>query len=96
MHIQFNLMGRPRATYMPVWESSPIGIREGSTISAGMTRATVTLCPTEQKWCSLMMRGAENRMGYLTQRQQPLSIGAVIRLLTVIKEEAEEQEHQVA
>ena len=35
-------------------------------------------------------------MGYFTQRQQPLSIAAVVRLLALIKEEAEEQEHHVA
>jgi hypothetical protein len=35
-------------------------------------------------------------MGYTTQRQQPLSMATIIRLLTLVKEEAEEQEHQVA
>jgi hypothetical protein len=35
-------------------------------------------------------------MGYATQRQQPLSMAAIIRLFAIIKEEAEEQNHQVA
>ncbi len=35
-------------------------------------------------------------MGYVMQRQQPLSIAAIVRLLTLVKEKAEEQEHQVA
>jgi hypothetical protein len=59
-HIQFDLMRRPRATYTSAWESSPKGIQEGMTISMGMTKATMTSCPTQQKWYDLMMRGAEN------------------------------------
>jgi hypothetical protein len=43
-----------------------------------------------------MMRGAENRMGYATRRQQPLSIATIIRLLELVKEEAEDQEQRVA
>ena len=95
-HIQFDSMRRPRATHTSAWESSPKGISEGSSITTGMTKATLTTCPTQQKWFNLMMRGAENRMGYVTQRQQPLSIATTVRLLELVKEEAEEQEHRVA
>jgi hypothetical protein len=95
-HIQFDSMRRPRATYTLAWESSPKGIQEGTTISMGMTKATMTLCPIQQKWFNLMLRGAENQMGCTTQRQQPLSMATIIRLLALVKEEAEEQEHQVA
>ena len=42
------------------------------------------------------MRGAENRMGYVNRRQQHLSIATIIRLLELVKEEAEEQEPCVA
>jgi hypothetical protein len=31
-------------------------------------------------------------MGYTSQRQQPLGIGIVVKLLTLIKEETEEQD----
>jgi hypothetical protein len=43
-----------------------------------------------------MMRGTESRMGYTSQRQQPLGIGVVVKLLTLIKEEAEEQDRLIA
>ncbi len=43
-----------------------------------------------------MMRGTESRMGYTSQRQQPLGVGVVNKLLTLIKEEAEDQECPVA
>jgi hypothetical protein len=78
-----------------VWESSPTGIREGSTFSVGMVKAKVTSCRTQQKWLGLMKRGMESRMGYTTQRQQPLGIRVVVRLLALIKEEAEEQNRPI-
>jgi hypothetical protein len=95
-HIQFNLMRRPRATHTAAWELSPTGIQEGATISTGMTRATLTSCPTQQKWFYLMLRGAENRMGYVTQRQQPLNTVVIVRILPLVKEEAEDQDYHIA
>ncbi len=43
-----------------------------------------------------MMRGMESRIGYTSQRQQPLGVGIVNKLLNVIKEEVEEQDHPFA
>ena len=40
--------------------------------------------------------GSQESYGYVTRRQQPLSTAAIIRLLELVKEEAEEQEHHVA
>jgi hypothetical protein len=42
------------------------------------------------------MRGIESRMGYSTNRQQPLGIGVITKLLTMIREEAEDQEKTIA
>jgi hypothetical protein len=95
-HIQFDLMRRPRATCTAAWESSPTGIREGATISTGMTRATLTSCLTQQKWFYLMLRGAETRMGHVTLRQQPLNTAVIVGILTLIKEEAEDQDYHIA
>ena len=64
--------------------------------SAGMAKVKVISCPTQQKWFGLMMRGMESRMGYTTQRQRPLGIRVSVRLLALIKEEAEEQDPQIA
>jgi hypothetical protein len=63
-HIQFNSMRRPRATFTSAWESSPIGIQEGSTFTSNTARVTLTSCPSQQKWFGRMMRGAESRMVY--------------------------------
>ena len=95
-HIQFDSMRRPRATFSSAWESSPMGIRENSTFSTSAAKVTITSCPTQQKWFGLMMRGAESRMGYTSQRQQPLGIGIISKLLDLIKEEAVEQERTIA
>ncbi len=94
--IQFDSVIRQRATFTSAWESSPTGIKEGSSFSSNMAKVTITLCPTEQKWFGLVMRGTESRMDYTSQRQQPLGIGVIIKLLTLIKEEAEEQDHSIA
>jgi hypothetical protein len=95
-HIQFDSMRRPRATFTSAWESSPMGLQESSTFSTSAARVTITSCPSQQKWFGLMMREAESRMGYTSQRQQPLGVGIISRLLALIKEEAEEQEKAVA
>jgi hypothetical protein len=95
-HIQFNSVRRPRATFTLAWESLPTGINEGSTFSGNMAKVTLTSCPTQQKWFGLMMRGTESRIGYTSQKQQPLGVGIVNKLLNVIKEEAEEQDRPIA
>ena len=71
-HIQFDSTRRPRGTHTSAWESSPKGISEGSSITTGMTKATLTTCPTQQKWFNLMMRtGAENHMVMLLEDNNP-------------------------
>jgi hypothetical protein len=42
-----------------------------------------------------MMQGMESRMGYISNRQQPLGTGIVSKLLTLIQEEANKQERTV-
>ena len=95
-HIQFDSIRKQRSAFTSAWESSLLGIHENSTFSTSATKVTITSCPTEQKWFGLMMRGAESRMGYTSQRQQPLGIGVISKLLKIIKEEAEDQEREVA
>jgi hypothetical protein len=95
-HIQFDSMRKPRGTFSLAWESSPMGIREGSTFSSNMAKITITSCPTQQKWFNLMMRGAESRMGWTSKRQQPLRVRVIGRSLNLIKEEAKDQEQIIA
>ena len=40
---------------------------------------TVTSCPTQQRWFSLFIRGAEVRMGYAAQRNLPFGAGVILR-----------------
>jgi hypothetical protein len=89
-HIKFNSMQRPRATYTSTWESSPMGVREGFTFVTGSVKVTVTSCPTQQKWFGLFLRGAENRMGYVAQHNQPLCEGVIKKLLEAVKAEIQE------
>jgi hypothetical protein len=43
-----------------------------------------------------MMRGAESRMGYTTQQQQPLGTNIIVKFLDLIREEAEELDQSIA
>jgi hypothetical protein len=61
-----------------------------------MARVTITSCPTQQKWFNLMKRGEESRMGWTSQWQQSLGVGVIVQLLSLIKEEAKDQEPAVA
>ena len=89
--IQFDSMRKLRSVYTSAWESSPRGILEGSTFTMGTSRVTVTSCPTQQRWFSLFIRGAEVRMGYAAQRNLPFGAGVILRLLELVKEEINSQ-----
>ncbi len=55
-HVQFDSVRRARATYTLLWESSPTGIREGSTFLSGALKVTVTSFQTQQKWFDMFLR----------------------------------------
>jgi hypothetical protein len=95
-HIQFNLMRWPCAMFTLVWDSSPAGIDKGATFTTGGMNVTITMCPTQQKWFGLFLRRAENRMGYISQCNQPLRPRVINKLLRAIKEEIEEQDTWIA
>ena len=90
--IQFDSMRKLRSVFTSAWESSPRGISEGSTFTTGTARVTVTFCPTQQRWFSLFMRGAEIRMGYAAQRNLPFGPGVIVKLLDLVKDEINTQE----
>jgi len=90
--IQFDSMRRVRATFTLAWESSPAGIKEGSTFTSGGMRITVTTCPTQQRWFGLFLKGSESCMGYSSQRNQPLGIGVVAKMLELVLDKAADQE----
>jgi hypothetical protein len=89
-------MQRHRATFTAAWESLPSGIEEGTTFAMGAMRVTVTTCPTQQKWFGLFLRGAESRMGYTSQQNQPLRVGVVAKMLEMVLEEVMDQEIHIA
>ncbi len=46
-------------------------------------------CLTQGKGFDLILGGAKNRMGYVSQRNQPFGAGAIARMLELATEEAE-------
>ena len=93
-HIQFDSVQQARATYTVLWESSPVGLKEGSTFATGGMKVTVTLCQTQQRWFDMFLQGLETRMGYMSQQNKPLCKGVMQRLLKVVQEEMEEVEEE--
>ncbi len=88
--VQYATVRKLRSTYTCGWESSPRGLEEGSSFSHGFSKATLTSCPTQQKWFSLFSLGMESRMGYSTEANKALRIQAVVRILDMVRDEASE------
>ena len=95
-HIQFESMRRVRSTFTKSWESSAQGIQEGSAFASGFGKANLTTCPTQQEWFGQFLRGAEIRMGYATKANRSLTTPTVVRLLEIIRREAEEETPLIA
>ena len=89
-HVQFATLRRLRATYTKNWESSPLGVAEGSSFSRGAGRVRPTSCPSQSEWFYDFLRGMEYRMGCQSQPNHGLLIGAIIRLLGIMREDAAE------
>ena len=90
-YVQFGTIRKVRATFSTGWESSPQGIQEGSSFAtSGGRSSTLTLCPTQQKWFNTFAIGIETRMGYATKADKALHINVVLRILELVREEAEE------
>jgi hypothetical protein len=95
-HIQFESMRRVRSTFTKSWESSAQCIQEGSAFASGFGKATLTTCPTRQEWFGQFLRGAEIKMGYATKANRSLTTPTVVRLLEIIRQEAEEETPLIA
>ena len=61
-HVQFATLRRLRARYTKNWESSPLGVAEGSSFSRGAGRVRPTSCPSQSEWFYDFLRGMEYRM----------------------------------
>lgn len=89
--IQFDTMRKPRGTFSQLWISLPKGIAEGSAFAGGFAKNKATQCPSQSEWFGGFMQGAEARMGFATQSNRPLHIRTIVRVLEVIKEQANAQ-----
>jgi hypothetical protein len=86
--VQFGTVRKLRGSFSTAWESSPQGIAEGASFDRGSGRgATLTSCPSQQKWFSCFSIGAEMRMGHATKANRALSIPIVLCLLDLAREE---------
>ena len=89
-HIQFDTMRKLRSTFSCSWDSSPLGIKEGSAFSNGTSKVRITSCPSQSQWFTNFLLGAQDRMGYDTKNQLSLSIKCIVTLLEMISTHAQE------
>ena len=90
-HAQWDAVRKSRSTFTRLWQTSPGGIDEGFSFGSGWSKSTFTSCPSQSDWFSLFAIGAETRIGFASEANKPLHIKVVLRLLELIKEEAEDQ-----
>jgi hypothetical protein len=57
-----------------------------------MGKTTLTQCLPQQKWFGLFLQGTKIQMGYATQANKLLSTPTIVRLLELVKREAEDKE----
>ena len=84
------MLRRLWATYTKNWESSPLGVAEGSSFSRGAGRVRPMSCPSQSEWFYDFLRGMEYRMGCQSRPNHGLLIRATIQLLKLIREDANE------
>jgi hypothetical protein len=89
-HIQFGAMRTMRGTYTKMWISSVEGSQEGFTFTGGLARVRMTTCPAQSDWFKAFLDGAEDRMGFDTKNQKPVSILCLIKQLEMIKSDMEQ------
>ena len=94
--IQYDSMRKDRSTYTMAWQSSPEGILEGSSFAKGVHKVTFTRCPTQSELFGRASRGAERRMGFVSEANKPLHIKAVTKVLGMIKQEVLTQPPYIA
>lgn len=88
-HIQFGAMRKLRSTYTKIYASCPEAVAEGSTFS-GTSRVRLTSCPSQSDWFKSFLLGAEDRMGFDTMNQKPLTMMCILKQLEMIRSDMEE------
>ena len=88
-HIQFDTARTVRATLTKSYQSSPRGLSEGSSFARGTARVRPTSCPTQTDWFSDFLRGMEYRMGHQSKANRATRIGAIVKAVSYIREDAE-------
>ncbi|KAL3780370.1 hypothetical protein ACHAWO_009694 [Cyclotella atomus] len=95
-YIQFDTMHKLRCTLSRCWDSSPPGVAEGAAFSKGTGKVRLTSRPSQSQWFADFLLGAQDRMGYDTKKQLPLSILAIVKILELIKSDMEERDLEEA
>ena len=91
-YIQFDTMRKSRSTFSRSWDSSPVGVSEGAAFSKGTGKVRLTSCPSQSQWFTDFLLGAQDRMGFDTKNQLALPIQTIVKLLELIKIDADDRD----
>eukprot|EP00956_Cyclotella_meneghiniana_P038890 scaffold161714_cov40-Cyclotella_meneghiniana.AAC.1 len=86
--IQWDAMRDLRSTFTKTWDSSPVGISEGSSFAGNASKIRFTSCPSQSVAFGDFLAGAEDRMGYDTRKQLYLRMPTIIEQLRLIRRDA--------
>ncbi len=90
-YVQFDTLRQIRSSATVCYQSSALGMIEGSSFSRGTATVRPTNCNTQSIWFGDFLRGAEYRMGHEGRANKPISMRATIEILSRLKLKAEEE-----
>lgn len=85
-HVQFDTIRKFRSAYSNVYHAS-VGGLEGSTLSNGKHKMTITNCPTNGDWFARFTAGCHKRMGDVSCPDRALSIPIMLEMFKQLEEE---------
>lgn len=92
-HVQFDTLRQVRSSATVSYQSSAVGMREGSAFSRGTGSVRPTNCNTQSLWFLYCLLGMEYRMGHESRANQGIEIRAIIEILRRAKRRAEDLVH---
>ena len=88
---QYDTLRQYRSSNTVCYQSSAMGMMEGSAFSRGTGVVRPTNCATQSVWFGDFLRGMEYRMGHEGRANKPITMSATIEILRRLQLRAEEE-----
>jgi len=84
-YTQFETLWKLRAAYSNYYHASAFGAENSMTLGRDMAKATLTTCPTQNKWLERFANGCLKRMGQEVRQDLATSIHLIHALQTSLE-----------